>query len=105
MDLGAPAACDAVAVVTGRRGERETRHDKRIEALRMDESETGTPLSVVDDGRKFPELLPRKRGMGLRGMGYRAEGIGGILTVRQGLTDGTQATWDFDAKPKRRKGA
>jgi nitrate/nitrite-specific signal transduction histidine kinase len=43
--------------------------------------------------------------MGLQVMGYRAEGIGGILSVQQGSADGTQVTCKFDVKPKRRKGA
>jgi nitrate/nitrite-specific signal transduction histidine kinase len=42
--------------------------------------------------------------MGLLVMGYRAEVIGGILTIRQGPTGGTEVLCDFDVKTKRRKG-
>ncbi len=61
-------------------------------------------LSIVNDGRRFPKRLPRKRGMGLQVMGYRAEVIGGILNIQQEPTGGTRVTCDFDARPKRRKG-
>jgi nitrate/nitrite-specific signal transduction histidine kinase len=43
--------------------------------------------------------------MGLQVMAYHAEVIGGILSVQQGPTGGTQVTCNFDVKPKRRKGA
>lgn len=76
---------------------------KRIAILLTSNHRRGT-LSIVNDGRKFPKRLPRKRGMGLQVMGYRAEVIGGILAVRQGPTGGTEVTCDFDVKAKRRKG-
>lgn len=60
-------------------------------------------LSIANDGRSFPKRLPRKRGMGLQVMGYRAEVIGGILNVQRGPTGGTRVTCDFDAQPRRRK--
>ncbi len=56
---------------------------KRIAILLTSNHSRGT-LSILNDGRKFPKRLPRKRGMGLQVMGYRAEMIGGILTVQQG---------------------
>jgi PAS domain S-box-containing protein len=61
-------------------------------------------LSIVNDGRSFPKRLPRKRGMGLQVMGYRAEVIGGILSVQQGPAGGTAVTCRFDVKPKKHKG-
>jgi PAS domain S-box-containing protein len=76
---------------------------KRI-AISLTSNHSRGTLSIVNDGRKFPKRLPRKRGMGLQVMGYRAEVIGGILNVQQGPTGGTQVTCDFDVKPKRRKG-
>ncbi len=76
---------------------------KRI-AISLISNHNRATLSIVNDGRKFPKRLPRKRGMGLQVMGYRAEVIGGILTVQQGPTGGTQVTCDFDVKAKRRKG-
>ena len=72
-------------------------------ALNADHSRA--TLSIVNDGRPFPKRLPKKRGMGLQVMGYRAEVIGGILDVQQGPAGGTQVTCRFDARPKRRKGA
>ena len=60
-------------------------------------------LAIANDGRKFPKRLPRKGGMGLQVMGYRAEGIGGILTVQQGPTGGTLVTCEFSVKPGKRK--
>jgi len=62
-------------------------------------------LSIVNDGRRFPKRLPRNRGIGLQVMGYRAEVIGGILTIQQGPAGGTRVTCDFDARPGRRRGA
>lgn len=62
-------------------------------------------LSIVNDGRRFPKRLPKKKGMGLQVMGYRAEVIGGILAVRQAPGSGTQVTCDFDARPRRHRGA
>jgi PAS domain S-box-containing protein len=76
---------------------------KRI-AISLTSAHRRATLSIVNDGRKFPKRLPRKRGMGLQVMGYRAEVIGGILTVRQGPTGGTEVLCDFDVKAKRRKG-
>ncbi|MEN6427240.1 MAG: PAS domain-containing protein [Phycisphaerales bacterium] len=62
-------------------------------------------LSIVNDGRRFPKHPPRKKGIGLQVMGYRAEVIGGILTIQQGPTGGTQVTCEFDARPRKRRGA
>ena len=39
--------------------------------------------------------LPKKRGMGLQVMGYRAEVIGGILNVQQGPAGGTRSPADL----------
>jgi len=61
-------------------------------------------LSIVNDGRRFPKRPPRKKGMGLQVMGYRAEVIGGILSVQSGPTGGTQVTCEFDARPRRPRG-
>ncbi|MEN6577300.1 MAG: PAS domain-containing protein [Phycisphaerales bacterium] len=61
-------------------------------------------LSIVNDGRRFPKHPPRKKGIGLQVMGYRAEVIGGILTVQQGQTGGTQVTCEFNARPRKRRG-
>jgi PAS domain S-box-containing protein len=61
-------------------------------------------LSILNDGRRFPKRPPRKKGMGLQVMGYRAEVIGGILTVQPGPTGGTQVTCEFNARPRRHRG-
>jgi len=46
-------------------------------------------LAVHDNGRGLPRTLPRKRGMGLRIMQYRAGIIGGSLIVQREPTGGT----------------
>lgn len=74
-------------------------------AITLTSNHSHATLAIVNDGRKFPKRLPRKRGMGLQVMGYRAEVIGGILKVQQGPAGGTEVTCRFDAKPKKRKGA
>lgn len=76
---------------------------KRI-AISLAADKDRSVLSIVSDGRDFPKRLPKKKG-GLQVMGYRAEVIGGILTVQKGPTGGTQVTCEFNVKPKRRKGA
>lgn len=48
-----------------------------------------TELSVRDDGTGIPKLLPPTAGMGLRIMGYRANAIGGAITIQPGQDGGT----------------
>jgi PAS domain S-box-containing protein len=54
-----------------------------------------TILLIKNDGRDFPKALPRKRGMGLKIMEYRANLIGGSLDIRKGSKGGTVVTCSF----------
>jgi signal transduction histidine kinase len=49
-------------------------------------------LSVLDDGKGFDPGEPRQNGMGLSTMNYRAQLIGGTLTVNPGKHGGTVVT-------------
>lgn len=49
-------------------------------------------LSVQDDGKGFAPAAPRQNGMGLSTMSYRAQLIGGTLTVTPGKQGGTVVT-------------
>ena len=46
-------------------------------------------LTIRDNGVGIPSDLSRKRGMGLKSMGYRATEIGATLSVRRGSEKGT----------------
>lgn len=52
----------------------------------------GTVLSVADNGSGMPKLSPRRRGMGLRIMNYRADVIGGELAFLDSENGGTIVT-------------
>jgi PAS domain S-box-containing protein len=58
------------------------------------ENELGT-LSVQDDGRGFEPSSENQTGMGLNIMNYRANMIGGSLTVRKNFTGGTTVSCQF----------
>ncbi len=47
-------------------------------------------LSVSDNGVGMPQKIRKRAGMGLRIMRYRAESIGGMLTVQPGPGGGTR---------------
>jgi signal transduction histidine kinase len=47
-------------------------------------------LGIVDNGMGFPEVLPRERGIGVRTMHYRANLIGGNLTIERLPEGGTR---------------
>jgi len=49
-------------------------------------------LTVTDDGRGFPETMPEHAGAGLRIMRYRADLIGGVLTIEGNSPRGTRLT-------------
>ena len=55
----------------------------------------GTVLSVENDGRDFPKLSPRSKGLGLKIMKYRTDLIGGSLDIRKGDKGGTVVTCIF----------
>ncbi len=47
-------------------------------------------VSVRDDGIGFPDVLPKKKGMGLQTMRYRAALIGATLSILRLPTGGTR---------------
>jgi PAS domain S-box-containing protein len=49
--------------------------------IQLKEQRGRAVLTVTDNGAGFPEIVPRRKGMGLRIMQSRAGMIGGILTV------------------------
>ncbi|MBP7053400.1 MAG: PAS domain-containing protein [Phycisphaerae bacterium] len=82
------------------------RHGKaRHIAISLAADHSRATLSIINDGRRFPKRPAKKKGMGLQAMGYRAEVIGGILSITQGPAGGTRVTCEFDVGPKRRRGA
>jgi two-component system sensor kinase FixL len=52
-------------------------------------------LKVVNDGKDFPRILAKKKGIGLKIMEYRAKMIGGMLDVGRGRKGGTIITCRF----------
>ena len=58
------------------------------------ENEVAT-LCVQDDGRGFEPFSENQAGMGLNIMNYRANMIGGSLSVRKNLTGGTIVSCQF----------
>ena len=58
----------------------------------------GTVLTVEDDGRGLPARLPKKKGMGLQIMRYRAGIIGGTLAVEPGSSGGTRVSCSIQTK-------
>lgn len=60
-------------------------------------------LSVKSDGKDFPKVLTKKKGLGLRIMEYRSNMIGGSLDIHKGDKGGTIVTCTFlntDQLPK-----
>jgi two-component system CheB/CheR fusion protein len=55
-------------------------------------SEAWVTLSVKDDGRGIPSVLPEAAGIGLNIMSYRARVIGGSFSVQPGPQKGTVVT-------------
>lgn len=66
-----------------------------IELIRENDQVT---LKVTNDGRDFPKVLPRGKGIGLQVMRHRAEMIDGTLTVGRAPTGGTQVLCTCDMK-------
>jgi PAS domain S-box-containing protein len=54
-----------------------------------------TILKVVNDGKDFPRIPAKKKGIGLKIMEYRAKMIGGILDVGRGRKGGAIVTCSF----------
>lgn len=58
-----------------------------------------TVLSVSDNGTGLPKLSPRRKGMGLRIMNYRADVIGGTLSFAASAKGGTTVTCAVSTTP------
>jgi two-component system CheB/CheR fusion protein len=54
-----------------------------------------TTLKVANDGKDFPRVLAKKKGIGLKIMKYRAQMIGGMLSIGRGRRCGTIVTCTF----------
>lgn len=85
------------------------RHGRATEVtVLLDESEVGLRLRISDNGVGLPDPLPAHGGMGLRTMSDRAGSIGGHVSVRPGLVEGTDvvcsapARWLAMTKPELR---
>jgi signal transduction histidine kinase len=52
-------------------------------------------LSVKSDGKDFPKVLTKKKGLGLKIMEYRSNMIGGSLDIHKGDKGGTIVTCAF----------
>lgn len=63
--------------------------------IRLEHSAERRELKVIDNGTGFPKVPPRKGGMGLRIMQYRAGMIGGLLSIEQNVTGGTVVRCSF----------
>lgn len=61
-------------------------------------------LAITNNGRDFPEKLPKHEGIGLQMMGHRAEMINGSVDVRRAPSGGTQVVCRFSIKPEVNKG-
>jgi two-component system, LuxR family, sensor kinase FixL len=60
--------------------------------LFLQDDERGLSLRIEDDGAGIQYPLDQSKGMGLRIMQYRAEQIGGLLSLRRRETGGTLIT-------------
>jgi signal transduction histidine kinase len=71
--------------------------------IRLENSDSGRILRVIDDGNGLPPVVQRNgRGMGLRIMSYRSELIGARIDIRRRTSVGTEVTcslpWDEAAQ-------
>ena len=66
------------------------RHGKANKVnINLRSTKKGTVLLVENDGLDFVKLSPRRKGLGLKIMKYRADLIGGSLDIRKGDKGGT----------------
>jgi PAS domain S-box-containing protein len=63
--------------------------------IKLRVAKKGTVLSIRNDGRDFPKLSPRSKGLGLRIMKYRTDLIGGSIDIRKSDKGGTVVTCIF----------
>jgi signal transduction histidine kinase len=72
------------------------RHGKaRNIRIELTSSKARTTLKVANDGKDFPRILTKKKGIGLKIMKYRAQMIGGMLDIGRGRKGGTVVTCTF----------
>ena len=60
--------------------------------IRLESSDSGCILRVIDNGSGLPAKPQNGRGMGLRIMSYRSELIGAHLNIRRRSPKGTEVT-------------
>ena|ERR1051326_6543466 len=60
--------------------------------IRLESSDSGCTLRVIDNGSGLPAKPEKERGMGLRIMSYRSELIGADLNIRRRSPKGTEVT-------------
>ncbi|MCF7957993.1 MAG: PAS domain S-box protein [Phycisphaerae bacterium] len=63
--------------------------------IKLNFTKSKTVLAIENDGRDFPKLSPRRKGLGLKIMKYRTNLIGGSLDIRKGDNGGTVVTCIF----------
>jgi two-component system sensor kinase FixL len=85
------------------------KHGKATEVvIRLETAGRRTMLSISDNGRGVPKILPPSDGMGLRIMHYRAAMIGGVLSIAPNSSRGTLVSCSVPAQalpePVRTKG-
>jgi signal transduction histidine kinase len=67
--------------------------------IKLDAAREHSVLSVADNGTGMPKLNPRRKGMGLRIMNYRADVIGGTLAFSTSGNGGTTVTCTVSTIP------
>jgi PAS domain S-box-containing protein len=63
--------------------------------IELTSAKAKTTLKVANDGKDFPKILAKKKGIGLKIMKYRAQIIGGMLDIGRGRKGGTIVTCTF----------
>ncbi len=63
--------------------------------IELSEQDDRATLTVLNDGRDFPEALPEHDSMGLQVMSHRAEMIDGALDIQPNSAGGTRVTCTF----------
>jgi PAS domain S-box-containing protein len=63
--------------------------------IELTSAKAKTTLKVANDGKDFPKILAKKKGIGLKIMKYRAQMIGGMLDIGRGRKGGTIVTCTF----------
>lgn len=63
--------------------------------IELASAKSKTTLKVANDGKDFPRILAKKKGLGLNIMEYRAKMIGGTLKVNRGRKGGAIVTCMF----------